>query len=64
MVLRDRLAEAPGLPRQAQQLEVERKVDLLAGLTVVAQELVDGQVDLADQHPLVVLVEHSPHAGE
>ena len=31
---------------------------------VIGDEPLDRQVDLADQHPVVVLVEHAAHAGD
>ena len=51
------VSDASRLPRQPDQLKVERQVHAVAARAVVGHEPLDRQIDLADQHPIVVLVD-------
>ena len=54
----DRLAEGGGLPRQVQEHEVVREVQLVAAVDIRDDPVQVEQVHLTDEHPVVVLVHH------
>ena len=63
LVVGDHPAQRRDRPGREDHLEVERQVGAVAVRAVVGHQPVDRQVDLADQHPLVVGVHRAPHRG-
>ena len=64
LVFIDQLGDRIGGPSRLYQREVERKVRAGKILTIVGDEALDRQVNLADQNALVIFIEHAAHLGD
>ena len=64
LVFLDQHGDLARVPGGLDELEVERQVRARQIGAVIGDEPLDRQVDLADQHPVVVFLEHAPHAGD
>jgi hypothetical protein len=63
-VVRHQLADRRRGPRRMKQLEIERQLRAAQILSVIGHQPFDRQIDLADQHALVILIENKAHLGD
>ena len=64
LVIGDDLRDRSRIPQRREQREIERQMGAGEVVAVVGDETVQRQIDLADQHAIVELVDHPPHLGD